>query len=166
MSISSIGLNYANDSYTTASTGSSTAQSLPDSSATQDSVILQLESSLTSSTSQSDTSNTVAAGYPTSIQQAVQNQALLATNPDLAATLSQTGSSSSLTDILQSLSGESGSTQTDQTLATLASSMQTLKNLTNTGTLADSPALVQSLLQICNSQSNIASTGSIVDKSA
>jgi hypothetical protein len=44
--------------------------------------------------------------------------------------------------------------------------MQTLKNITNTGTLAGSPALVQSLLKGYTSSSDLTSTGSLVNTTA
>ncbi|MGD0398971.1 MAG: hypothetical protein ABSC04_08655 [Syntrophobacteraceae bacterium] len=90
MVTSSVGPSNSSSYYSGISnSGSSTSTLSGSAPPTQDSVNLQLDSSLLQSLSQPDTSVNGIEGYPTNIQQTVQDQDILATNTNLAQLVSQ-----------------------------------------------------------------------------
>jgi hypothetical protein len=169
MVISSLSASDPVGNYSAASTSGQSASALSGSGLpTQDSINLQLDTSLLQSLSQTSAAAADTADFPTNIQQAVQDQVTLTTNSNLAQTISQQESSASVTsqtEALQTLSAENGSTQSAQSLTSLATSMSALQDITNTGILTSNSSLAQSLLQNYTVLTNPASLGSLVDAS-
>ena|GEM_PF-1551159 len=88
--ISSVGPSDSSSYYSGISSSGSSTNTLSGSGLpTQDSIDLQLDSSLLQSLSQSNTSVSDTGDFPTNIQQTVQDQEILATNTNLAQLLSQ-----------------------------------------------------------------------------
>jgi hypothetical protein len=170
MVISSVGPSDLSSYYSgISSSGSSTNTPSGSALPTQDSINLQLDSSLLQSLSQPGTSVNGTEVYPTNIQQTVQDQVIMATDTNLAQTSSQQVPSplvESQMEALQTMPAENGSTQSDQSITSLATSMQVLQNITGTGILASNPSLTQSLLQNYTILTNPTSLGSLVNTSA
>ena len=157
----------SNSSAPSAATNASSSSSLP----TRDSLDLQFDSALLQSTfPQPNTSVAGGVGYPTNIQQAVQNQEILATNPDLAQMLTQQAGSpllAPLTAPVETLMAMgASSTGSIPSLTSLASSMQVLQNMGTAGTLISNPSLAQNVLQNFTTLTNVPSIGSVIDTSA
>ncbi len=170
MAISSVGPINSSNYYSGISTGGSSSNTLSGSGVpTQDSLNLQEGSSLLQSLSQSNSLVTDTAEFPTNIQQAVQDQMVLATDTNLAETVSQQASSplyQSQMDGLQTLQAEGESSQSDQPLTSLATSMQLLQDITGTGILASNPSLAQSLAQNYTILTDPAALGTLVNTNA
>ena len=167
MVISSVFPSDSSGYYSTISTGGSGIDTISGSGLpTQDTISLQLDSSLLQSLSQPNESLSNTADLPTNIQQAVQDQVILATNSKLARKVSQQASSplvESQMEALQTLPADNESTQSDQSLISLATSMQALKDITGAGILTGNSSLAQSLLQNYTVLTNHESPGSLVD---
>jgi len=170
MLISSVGPSDSSSYYSGISSSGSGTNTLSGSGLpSQDSINLQLDSSLLQSLSQPNTSVSDTRDFPTNIQQTVQDQVILATDTNLAQTVSQQATSpllESQMEALQTMPAENESTQSDQSLTSLATSMQLLQNITSTGLPASNPSLTQSLLQNYTILTNPASSGSLVNTSA
>ncbi len=199
--ISSIGPSDSSSYYSGISgSGSSSNTSSSSVLPTQDTVNLQMDSSLLQSLSQPNTSVSGTADFPTNIQQTAQDQAILATNTNLAqlvsqldteplalptniqqtvqdqvlqatdTNLAQTESQQVPSPLLESqmeaLQTMPSGSESSQSLTSLATSMQVLQNITSTGVLANSPSLVQSLMQNYTVLTNPTSLGSLVNTSA
>ncbi len=166
----SVGSSNLSSFYSGASTVGSSTNTLSGAGlTTQDNMTPQIASSLLNSISQTDTSTNDTVYFPTNIQQTVQEQVILATNTNLAQTLSQLAGSTvlaPLTQALQTLSGAKESTLSSQSLTSLASSMQVLKDITNDGTLTSNPSMAQSLLKSYTTSTNLTPPGSLVNTSA
>ncbi len=151
----------------TSTTSTSSAGGLP----TQDSVDLQYGTTLLQSMfPQINTSVAGAVGYPTNIQQAVQNQEILATNPELTQMLNQQTASpllEPLTAPVETLMAMgNSSTGSVSSITSLASSMQVLQNLGSANTLTSNPSLAQSVLQSYTTLTNVPSLGTLINTSA
>ncbi len=111
-------------------------------------------------------SSALTAGSLTNLEQASEDQTILAMNPSLTQTISQQAASPLLlpsSEALETIPGAGDSTtQSQSSLASLASSMQLLQNLSGSGALANNMSLAQSLLQNYANPANI-SPGSILD---
>jgi hypothetical protein len=156
---------------TPSGTASNTSATSGSSLSTQDSVNLQFNSALLQSMfPQPNTAVAGGVGYPTNIQQAVQNQEILATNPELAQMLTQQASSpllAPLTAPLETLMATSvAASGSVPSITSLASSMQVLQNMGTAGTLENNPSLAQNVLQNYTTVTNVPSLGSVIDTSA
>ncbi len=155
-------------SSTASNTSASSSGSLP----TQDSVNLQLDSALLQSMfPQPNISVAGGVGYPTNIQQSVQNQEILTTNPELAQMLTQQAASplfAPLTAPVETLSAmdSPSSGGSIPSITSLASSMQVLDNMGTAGTLESNPSLAQNVLQNFTTVTNVPSLGSVIDTTA
>jgi hypothetical protein len=186
MSVSGIG-SYDSSAYTDGLTSSTPSSSSSSDSTTgtsssttnygqiADTVQLQGDSNLIQSLyPQSTSSATATSGYPTNIQQAAQEQAILYNNPNLAQQLSQAASSpqlAALSEPVQILQAMDNSSDINSSLISSAvSSMATLQEVDKAGTLKTNPALVQSLLPSYLSGLNLtnssSTTGTKVDTTA
>lgn len=157
-------------SSTDASTQETTASgSLP----TRDTLDLQSGATLLGSLDQPDSSSSSLTGYPTNLQQAAQNMALLANDPDLAGMLAQASSSPLLNslsiaaqvlDTLGNNSTEGVMKAVSTSLTAAASSMSQLQTLVSSGVLQNNSAAAQSLLQAY--APGVTTAGSTVDETA
>ena len=126
----------------------------------------QYYSGLTSTLGTSGTN----ADYVTNLEQAAQDQTILAMDPSLAQTISQQTSSPQLVPSSQAIAtlpqvGGNSAPLPQSSLVSLAYSMQLMQSLSASGTLTNNTSLAQALLQNYTSPTNI-SSGSVVNTSA
>lgn len=122
MTISSLGPTDSSSYYTSISSGASSTNALSGSGLpTQDSINLQLDSSLLQSLSQSNIPANETADYPTNIQQTVEDDEILATNANLAQTVSQLDTSLDLPTNIQQTVEDQVIQATDSNIAQMVS---------------------------------------------
>lgn len=138
--------------------------------ATQDSVDLQGDASLINSIfPQSNPSASSSASYPTNIEQAAQDQAILINDPALAQTISQESSSPAmepLTADLQALQTMGSASQIGSSLTSAISGMEALQDVTNANAFTSNPSMAQALLQAYDPGLIIPQVGSLVNTTA
>jgi len=157
---------------------SATNTSLNNALPAQDSVDLQSDASLIDSMfPQSTLSAPAPVGYPTNIEQAAQNQAILANNPNLAQMISQESSSPVMEPLMADLqvlqTTESASQiSTSQTaagqyasssLSPAISGMEALQDVAAANAFTSNPSMAQSLLQSYDPGLILPQVGSLID---
>lgn len=141
---------------------------------TQDSVDLQSDASLINSIfPQSNLSAPGSASYPTNIEQAAQDQAILTNNPNIAQMVSQEASSPAMEpltaalQVLQTMGSPSTAGQSaSSSLSSAISGMEALQDVTTANALTTNPSMAQSLLQSYDPGLNIPQLGSLVNTTA
>lgn len=170
MTISSLGPTDSSSYYTSISSGASSTNALSGSGLpTQDSINLQLDSSLLQSLSQSNMPANETADYPTNIQQTVEDDEILATNANLAQTVSQLDTSLDLPTNIQQTVEDQVIQATDTNIAQMVSqqipspltesqteALQTLQAENETGQADQSLTSLAASMQMLQ---NITSTG-------